>query len=42
MTAFVTLVYWWINGELMKKIQILELLFDAEFFLAFSYENFIF
>ena len=41
MTAFVTLVYWWIYGELME-IKILELLSDAEFFCSSFYVNFIF
>ena len=41
MTAFVTLDYWWINRELIREISIFELLFDAEFFCASFYVNFI-
>ena len=42
MTAFVTLVYWWIHGELLREIKILELRSDAEFFCSPFYVNFIF
>ena len=32
MTAIITLVYWWIHGEVVREIKILELLSDTEFF----------